>query len=177
MEVGTLKEMNYRYVGKEANCTSCGSRIYVPKINDYNLKALYEVYRASNGIISLEHVKEIPKKYAIGKRPLSLLLGWDEQTFSRYYDGDIPTKQYSEILVKIYNEPAYYAELLENRKNIFKSSASYEKSHKAVDILLGKTSDSSDESKIFIAAKYLINQCGDITPLALQKALYYIQGF
>jgi len=38
-----------------------------------------------------------------------LLLGWGEQTFSRYCDGDLPTKQYSEILKKIYDDQHYYS--------------------------------------------------------------------
>ncbi|MCI7443156.1 MAG: hypothetical protein MSA89_08760, partial [Clostridium sp.] len=103
---GTIKGVEYHYTGKEAHCIDCDALVYVPEINDYNLKALYDVYRATNNIISLEHILEIPKKYSIGKRPLSLLLGWGEQTFSRYCDGDIPTKQYSEMLTKIYDDPS-----------------------------------------------------------------------
>ena len=130
---GTIKKTTYHYTGKEAHCHDCGSLLYVPKINDYNLKALYDVYRTANGIIPLEHIMAIPEKYAIGKRPLSLLLGWGEQTFSRYYDGDIPTKQYSDMLTRLYNDPAYYSEILEAGKDSFKSPASYEKSRKTVD--------------------------------------------
>ena len=174
---GTIKGTTYDYPGREARCIDCGSLIYVPEINDHNLKALYDVYRSANGIISLEHIMEIPEKYAIGKRPLSLLLGWGEQTFSRYYDGDIPTKQYSDILTRLYNEPAFYSELLEAGKDSFKSAASYEKTRKAVDILLGRSVDAAGEPKISIAVKYLLNRCEDVSPLALQKALYYIQGF
>lgn len=37
--------------------------------------------------------------------------------------------------------------------------------------------DSYEKTKIDLAIEYLLNQCEDITPLALQKALYYIQGF
>ena len=59
-----------------------------------NLKNLYNEFRKQNNIISLEHILEIPKKYNIGKRSLSLLLGWGGQTFIRYCDGDMPTKQY-----------------------------------------------------------------------------------
>ena len=173
--VGKIRGIEYHYIGKEARCIGCNTQIYVPEINDSNLKALYDVYRQENGIVSLEVILEIPKKYAIGKRPLSLLLGWGEQTFSRYCDGDMPTKQYSEILTKIYEDPMYYAELLEARKANLKSPASYEKSKKAVDALLGVYGVGS--SKIDIAIKYLLSQCEDITPLALQKALYYIQGF
>lgn len=173
--IGKIKGIEYHYIGKEARCVKCNTSVYVPEINDYNLKALYEVYRKENGIVSLDVILAIPKKYAIGKRPLSLLLGWGEQTFSRYCDGDIPTKQYSEILTKIYEDPLYYAELLEAGKENLKSQKTYEKSRKAVDELLKVSENNS--SKINIAIKYLLNQCEDITPLALQKALYYIQGF
>ena len=173
--IGKIKGIEYHYIGKEVRCVKCNTSVYVPEINDSNLKALYEVYRKENGIVSLDIILAIPKKYAIGKRPLSLLLGWGEQTFSRYCDGDIPTKQYSEILTKIYDDPIYYAELLEAGKENLKSQKTYEKSRKAVDELIKVSENNS--SKINIAIKYLLNQCEDITPLALQKALYYIQGF
>lgn len=173
--VGKIKGIEYHYTGKEARCIHCNTRVYVPEINDFNLKALYEVYRKKNGIVSLDVILAIPKKYAIGKRPLSLLLGWGEQTFSRYCDGDMPTKQYSEILMKIYEDPLYYSHLLEVGKGNLKSKKTYEKSRKAVDTLLNISKQNA--SKIDIVIKYLLNQCEDITPLALQKALYYIQGF
>lgn len=172
---GTVKGIEYHYLGRESHCAYCGTPVYVPEVNDFNLKALYDIYRQKHGIVPLEIILALPEKYAIGKRPLSLLLGWGEQTFSRYCDGDIPTKQYSEILSRIYDDPAYYAEVLEAGKGNLKSQSSYEKSKQAVDALLGITSDT--EPKINIAIKYLLSQCEDITPLSLQKALYYIQGF
>lgn len=172
---GTIKDKKYQYVGRKATCTVCGSQVFVPELSDFNLQALYDVYRKENGIISLNQIREIPEKYSIGKRPLSLLLGWGEQTFSRYADGDIPTKQYSDILIRIYNEPQFYSELLEAKKGNLKSALSYEKSRKTVDALL--SAKVSMNSKINTVIEYLLNQCEDITPLALQKALYYIQGF
>lgn len=172
---GNIKGEKYSYIGKEAHCVDCGSEIYVAEINDFNLKALYDAYRERNNIVSLEVILAIPEKYAIGKRPLSLLLGWGEQTFSRYCDGDMPTKQYSEILQKIYDDPYYYAELLEKNKSNLKTTASYEKSKKAVNALVGTVQNA--QPKIDLAIEYLLKQCEDITPLALQKALYYIQGF
>ncbi len=111
-----LKGETYKYYGKKAICKECNNEVFVSEINDYNLNQLYNEFRKQNNIISLEHILEIPNKYKIGKRPLSLLLGWGEQTFSRYCDGDMPTKQYSAMLEKIYNEPGYYLELLEKNK-------------------------------------------------------------
>ncbi|MDE7313867.1 MAG: DUF4065 domain-containing protein [Eubacterium sp.] len=173
--IGNIKGAEYHYIGKEAYCASCGSRVYVPELNDSNLEQLYDTYRRENNLISLHTIRELPEKYAIGKRPLSLLLGWGEQTFSRYFDGDVPSKQYSEILLRIYYDPAYYAKLLEAKKDLLKSKSAYEKSKKAVSLLLG--AENSHASKIDSAIQYLLMRCEDITPLALQKALYYIQGF
>lgn len=172
---GTIKGERYSYLGRKAHCNNCGSEIYVTGVNDYNLKALYDAYREKNEIVSLEVILAIPQKYAIGKRPLSLLLGWGEQTFSRYCDGDMPTKQYSEMLLRLYNDPRYYSEILESNKGYLKSTASYEKSRKAVDAILGNAQNT--KSKIDLTIEYLANQCEDISPLALQRALYYIQGF
>lgn len=170
-----LKGETYEYTGKKAVCTECGSEVYVAEIEDHNLKALYDDYRKKNLIISLEKILEIPEKYDIGKRPLSLLLGWGEMTFSRYCDGDIPTKQYSDMLQRIYDEPAFYRSILEDNKDNLKSQTAYEKSKRTTDALLG--AQNTPLTKINIVIDYLLCKCEDITPLALQKALYYIQGF
>ena len=87
----------------------------------------------------------------------------------------MPTKQYSEILSKIYENPIYYAELLQAGKENLKTTAAYEKSKKAVDALILEADEPI--SKIEAVVRTILNQCGDITPLTLQKALYYIQGF
>ena len=172
---GRIKGKEYHYTGTEARCADCGNLVFVPEISDDNLRSLYNVFREENGIVSLDVICAIPEKYDIGKRPLSLLLGWGELTFSRYCDGDIPTRQYSDILQRIYNEPQFYSELLEANKANLKSLRTYEKTRRAVDALLSV--DAPSNSKINTVIQYLLYQCEDITPLALQKALYYIQGF
>ncbi len=170
-----LKGEVYEFISKTAYCDECGTEVYVPEIEDGNLKALYDVYRQKQGIISLEDIRAIPEKYNIGKRPLSLLLGWGEQTFSRYYDGDIPAKQYSERLKQVLSDPAYYLSLLEIGKDNLKSEKAYEKSKAATESLL--SIPTVQQSKLDIVVEYLLSQCQDITHLSLQKALYYVQGF
>ncbi|WP_029541406.1 type II toxin-antitoxin system antitoxin SocA domain-containing protein [Selenomonas sp. AB3002] len=174
--VGRIKDEMYSYTGQEARCSTCGERLQVDEINDMNLRLLYDLYRKKKGIISLEHIRAIPVRYAIGKRPLSKLLGWGELTFTRYYEGYMPTRQYSEVLKRLYEDPAFYKEMLERHKELLGSSRSYEKSLKAVEKLL-VLSRSREDSKIDRVTRYLLYRCEDITPLMLQKALYYIQGF
>lgn len=171
---GTLKGEEYGYTGKKAICAECGTEVYVAEIEDENLKMLYDTFRQKNGIISLDTILEIPQRYNIGKRPLSLLLGWGEMTFTRYYEGDMPTKQYSDVLQRIYDDPAFYLSKLEENKGNLKSQTAYEKSKRATVDLLGQKNVSA---KVDVVIDYLLFRCEDITPLALQKALYYIQGF
>ncbi|EPI50270.1 zinc finger/helix-turn-helix protein [Gardnerella vaginalis JCP7672] len=182
----SIKGKQYSYTGTEAHCKECDSAVYVPEIIDANLRALYDEYRKENNIIPLDKINEIPAKYSIGKRPLSLLLGWGEQTFSRFADGDIPSKQYSDILLRIYNDPKYYLQLLISNKDNLKSAISYEKSYKATQKLIRELQNNfannnfdgnKSSDKINNVIQYLLIKCEDITTLALQKSLYYIQGF
>lgn len=175
-ESAKLKGEVYEFTSHTAYCDKCGEEIYVAALEDANLVALYDAYRKRHGIISLEDIKAIPEKYDIGKRPLSLLLGWGEQTFSRYFDGDMPTKQYSETLKRIYADPAFYLSLLERNKDNLKSNKAYEKSKGATEMLLS-VPVASQQSKIDVVVDYLLSQCQDITNMTLQKALYYVQGF
>ncbi len=175
-ESAHLKGEAYEFTSHTAYCEKCSGEIYVAELEDANLKVLYDAYRQRHDIISLEDIRVIPEKYNIGKRPLSLLLGWGEQTFSRYYDGDMPTKQYSEMLKQIYSNPAYYLSLLEKNKEHLKSNKAYKKSKAATEGHLA-TPAAPQRIKIDLVVDYLLSQCRDITPLSLQKALYYVQGF
>lgn len=113
-----LKGDIFLFSSRNAYCDECGVKIYLPKIEDENLEALYVAYRQKHGIISLEDIRAIPEKYNIGKKPLSLLLGWGEQAFSRYHDGDMPSKQHSEIMKQILADPSFYISLLESGKKL-----------------------------------------------------------
>nr|WP_075574379.1 type II toxin-antitoxin system antitoxin SocA domain-containing protein [Ezakiella massiliensis] len=169
-----LKGKDYFFSGKRAFCQSCGNELYPDEVSEYNLKTLYDVYRKENSIISHEDIKNLPEMYDIGKRPLSTLLDLGEQTLTRYIDGDLPTKQYSDYLQRVHDEPVYYNEILEKNKDKI-SDVTYRKSKAAVEEILN--SKSIEKTKIKLACDYLINAIGDITPLALQKCLYYFQGF
>ena len=60
--VGTIRDKEYSYTGREARCADCGSLVFVPEISDTNLRTLYDVYRQVNGIIALDQIREIPEK-------------------------------------------------------------------------------------------------------------------
>ena len=169
-----IKGSTVKYTAKVAYCDICKEEIFIPELRDYNLKALDAAYRKKEDLISVKDLEKILSKYNIGKRPLSLLLGWGEGTLTRYLDGDIPTKPYSNTLKRILEDEQHYRELLDaNKSNI--SEVAYRKSMAAAE----KVSRDSitNENKLEVASKYLLIQASEITPLALQKLLYFAQGF
>ena len=165
---GLVKGENYLYNRLVARCEDCNEELDV--YNDENLKILYDAFRSAHDIISLEKIREIPEKYNIGKRVLSLLLGWGEQTFSRYCDGYLPTKQYSDVLKKLYDDPNIYRKILEEGKNAI-TDVAYRKSKRAIQALL-----LVEPTNIIKVYAYLRQKKDDLSNLRLQKLLYYIQG-
>ena len=168
------KGKKYKFKGKKALCSCCGEELGLPEIMDYNILAFNNAYRVENGIITIAEINNIYKKYKIGKRILSIILGWGELTYTRYCDGDMPTKEYSNKLKLINENPREYLKILdENKTNPKMVEGTYNKSRKAVLTILGEMKN----PKINNIASYIIRRCKEISSLALQKALYYVQGF
>ena len=40
---GKIEGIYYEYDGMSARCSKCGCKVFVPEINEYNLKQLYKV--------------------------------------------------------------------------------------------------------------------------------------
>lgn len=177
-KVKLIKGREIRYVSREAHCVECGDPLFVEEIHNSNLEQINEAYREAENLVRVQQIENALEMYNIGKRPLSLVLGWGEGTVTRYLDGDIPTKQYSETLKRILDEPLYLEELLEKNKDKITENA-YRNCKEATLKLKGGNLQSvkDDLKKIDFVVQYLLYKCSDITPLALQKLLYYAQSF
>ena len=68
-------------------------------------------------VISVEELNELLSRYAIGKKPLAALLGWGATTVLRYGSGLCPAGEYGAHLKKLYQEPLFYLEVLEENKD------------------------------------------------------------
>lgn len=155
-----------------AICEGCGEKLYVPEINDLNVTLREEAYRKAANLITVEEIQELLKRYHIGAGPLAVLLGFGEITIHRYLKGQLPSKAHSDRLREI---AASHTEmrrcLIENGDRISKTArAKCAAALDRLDSLYGP-------GKLSAAARYLLRHSGDITPMALQKLLYYAQGF
>ena len=171
-----IKGKKYNYKRVVGNCKKCGEEISSNEINDENLIRIDKAYRNEEKIITTEEINKILSKYKIGKKPLSKLLGWGEVTLIRYLNGDVPSKFYSDQLYKILNDERYMNKILEENRDSITERA-YNNVKSAIMKLRETTIKFSIESEIEVIAEYIIAIGKEISPLALQKILYYAQGF
>lgn len=167
-----IKDKEYTFQILKAICDKCGEEVNVPGLMDRNAEEIDKQFREMEGLVSIKDINNLMEVYKIGKAPLSLSLGFGEITITRYLAGQIPSKEYSDIIKKALESPVFMANKLQ--ENIDKiGETAYKKSMKAIDDLMPLFSLSE---KMLLTISYIFKSVEEITPLALQKMLYYIQG-
>lgn len=162
-----------KFVGKIAKCSECEEEVYPTNINDENLLVANNKYRELANIITINQIKLLLKKYNIGAAVLSKLLGWSEVTIQRYKEGRIPTKKYSDKLLRLLKDPKYMENIVESNKNIV-TSVAYKKVRTALDSILESSIDISN-NKLISVTNYILKN--EFSNKSLQKLLYFVQGF
>lgn len=145
----------------------------MPGMIEANENEFARISRHQYNLVTMEEICGIMKKYHIGKRPLSKVLGLGEITITRYLEGQIPSEKNSQILQSVYSDYTIMERFLEQNKNEI-SKKSYEKSKIAIDELKRKM---VCNSKIEAVAAYVIHSKYEVTNMSLQKLLYYIKAF
>ena len=169
----TIREKEYTFEITAAFCNECGGEMGIPGLMDYNVKEMDEQYRKAEEIITVEDIERLMKLYNIGKAPLSLALGFGEVTITRYLAGQVPSKEYSDIMLHALASASYMKELLDqNREKI--GETAYKKAYTAATQLENLYVAVPVELLAVIA--YIFSALHEVTPLTLQKLLYYIQG-
>ena len=159
----------YRFqVGR---CKYCNNEVSTN--NEYNyLKSFrrIEAYKKVLGLITIDEISEILRKYDVGKESLAEIAGFGKVTIKRYYDGFIPSREYSEILINILNDEKIYMEYVESNRNKLKDVT--------VRKIVSRYQRLNEigSSKIEQISNYLITHLEEVTPLALEKLLFFSNG-
>ncbi len=170
--VKNIRDKEYIFSITVAVCAECGEEMSIPGLIDKNVQEIDEQYRTIEGLVSIEDIEKLMKIYKIGKAPLSFALGFGEVTIPRYLEGQIPSKEYSDIVRAALTSPAYMkSRLTENRGKI--TDAAYKKAMAAADSIENLFSVSEKMLRIIA---YVFEKLEEVTPLMLQKLLYFIQG-
>lgn len=167
-----IKGLDIEYEEYIGICDECGEEIYVPGMDDQNEERIEEIYRKKKELITIPEIKEILEKYHIDKRPLSKLLGFGELTITRYIDGQLPSKKYSDILFEVLKDENKMRNLVEMNKEAV-SIITYNKVSRAINECEKEKQIDSMAEKI---AAYVIKERTGVNNLFLQRMLYYIKA-
>ena len=170
--VKKIRDKDYTFGITVAVCTECREGMSIPGLIDKNVQEIDEQYRAAEGLVSIDDIEKLMKIYKIGKAPLSLSLGFGEVTIPRYLEGQVPSKEYSDVVKSALASPAYMKQkLMENREKL--TDTAYKKAMTAADSIESLFSVSD---KMLRVIAYVFEKLEEVTPLMLQKLLYFIQG-
>lgn len=168
-----IRGKTYTFCITKAICPECGNEVSVPGLLDMNTREIDFQYRKVEGIISISDIRKLMKLYHMGKSTLSLALGFGEITISRYLDGQVPSKEYSDIMLKAMSSSIFMREKLETNKKAV-GEAAYKKAVHAItelDDLFSRL-----PAELLDVISFIFKNETDITPLMLQKLLYYTNG-
>lgn len=168
----TIRDHEYEFEITAAICRDCGSEMDIPGLTDRNIKEIDEQYRAAEEIVTIEDIEKLMKIYHLGKAPLSLALGFGEVTISRYLAGQMPSREYSDIMRTALSSPDFMKKMLEENRDKIADSA-YKKAAAAIEELKNLFTVSQ---KMLMVISYVFESLEEVTPLMLQKLLYFIQG-
>ena len=170
--VRMIRDREYSFEITMAICSECGEEMSIPGLIDRNVQEIDEQYRWTEGIVTVKDIERLMKLYKIGKGPLSLALGFGEVTIPRYLEGQIPSKEYSDIIKSALSSPAFMREKLAgNREKL--TDAAYKKAMAAAEGL--EVLFCVSEKMLGVIA-CIFEELEEVTPLMLQKLLYFIQG-
>jgi len=152
-------------------CKKCKSEVSTD--NNYNFLKAYkriEAYEKAMGLITIDDISELLNKYDLGKESLSDIAGFGKITIKRYFEGFLPAREYSAILYNILNDEKIFMKYVEANKEKLKD-VTYRKI-----MTRYKRLNEIGSSKIDQISNYLITHLEEVTPLALEKLLFFSNG-
>ena len=167
-----IKDKSYQFLITTSICEECGAEMSLTGLMDKNVQEIDEQYREQENIVSVTDIAKLLKLYKLGKAPLSLALGFGEVTITRYLAGQVPSKEYSDIIKSALTSPAYMKKQLSANKEKISDTA-YQKAVQAADALIELLSVSDKMQRVL---SYIFESLKEVTPLMLQKLLYFTQG-
>lgn len=163
-------------------CKKCGAPITNEEIEEEIAKQANAKIREMRGIISKEKILTILDQYHVSQKFLSKLLGWGEITLTRYISGGYTPNLTNSNKLKGLSNPYIFLALLNNwieqQEYDVGEDASFRKAQKSVWNELDQLEKTS--GGMYKVVNWFLAQSSEedqITHLALQKLLYFTQGW
>lgn len=189
-ELAYRKE-TFKYVHLYYECDDTKERFTTTELDEINIGQVYNQYRAKYGIPFPDEIADIRKRYGLPAIKMSRILGFGDNQYRLYENGDMPSEANGKILMGIKN-PVVLKTFLINSRNQF-SSDEYAKMEKKIDSVSWEIEDLKEKSYLFHGTRrdiangfaqqsiaklenvllYYINKFGGVFYTMMNKLLFY----
>ncbi len=121
----TFRKEEFCYIHQFYECEETHERFTTTELDEANLAQVYNQYRAKYGIPFPEEIKRIRQHYGLSATKMSAILGFGENQYRLYENGDMPSEANGKVLMSIMN-PDVFRTFVENARGQF-AEADYEK--------------------------------------------------
>lgn len=163
-------------------CKNCGAPLEDEEREETIAMQANEKIREQREIIKTDEILEILAMYSVSQKYLSKLLGWGEITLTRYISGgytpNIQNSQKLKSLKDPYVVKKIMLEKIEETGGEIQKESSFQKLVQSVNNQIKNIE--LKKGKIYEVVNWFLSQVDDydyITHLALQKLLYFSQGW
>lgn len=189
-ELAYRKE-TFKYVHLFYECDDTKERFTTTELDEINIGQVYNQYRAKYGIPFPDEILALRKHYGLPAIKMSRILGFGDNQYRLYENGDMPSEANGKILMSIKN-PVVLKTFLFNSKNQF-SSDDYQKMLKKIENASWNEGDIEKKSYLFHGIRrdltngfayqsipklenvllYYINRFGGVFFTMMNKLLFY----
>jgi len=120
-----FRKETFHYVHQFYECQDSHEHFTTSELDEANLAQVYNQYRAKYGIPSPEEIKHIRQHYGLSATKMSEILGFGENQYRLYENGEMPSEANGKVLMSIMN-PEIFRVFVENARGQF-SEADYGK--------------------------------------------------
>lgn len=178
MESMIFDEVQVDYEAEYEYCDRTDDYLEREEMMSQNNMNLKNAYRRKVGLLTGDEIVAIRKKYGISQSDLGMLLDWGEKTIARYETFQVQERAYDMVLRRIDEDPEWYLECLERKKDRLKEKK-YRKYRERVNEILRKNPEVYHRKVIAVQYAGLNGEpemCGG-TPLNLRKVVEMIDFF
>jgi len=187
----TFRKETFQYIYLYYECEDTKERFTITKIDEINLSQVYNQYRIKYGIPFLDEIKQIRQTYELPASKMSEILGFGDNQYRLYENGDMPSEANGKILSSI-REPTIFKVFVENAKNQFepkeyekilmklKKAIEYKRKNIQEQLIFESYSRgeyngyaAQSYSKLKNIMLYFIEKCGSIYNTKMNKLLFY----
>ena len=114
----TFRKEKFQYVHQFYECDETKERFTTTALDEVNVGQVYNQYRAKYGIPFPDEIKRIRQRYGLPASKMSQILGFGDNQYRLYENGDMPSEANGKILMSIQN-PHIFENFVTNARNQF----------------------------------------------------------